>query len=99
MINTGGLKVVAGEVQAVLARHPAVRDVVVVGRPDPEWGEAVTAVVVPAGPLTLDELRRWVQADLQPYAAPRVLDLREAIPLLPSGKPDRGKLRRPSEGS
>ncbi len=36
MINTGGLKVVAGEVQAVLARHPAVRDVVVVGRPDPE---------------------------------------------------------------
>ncbi|TDD58103.1 AMP-binding protein, partial [Actinomadura rubrisoli] len=48
VINTGGEKVVAGEVAAALSRHPGIRDVVVVGRPDPEWGERVTAVVVPA---------------------------------------------------
>ncbi len=53
VINTGGEKVVAGEVAAALSRHPAVRDVVVVGRPDPEWGERVTAVVVPAPPPRL----------------------------------------------
>ena len=50
VINTGGHKVVPGEVAAVLASCPGVREVVVVGRPDPEWGERVTAVVVPADP-------------------------------------------------
>lgn len=94
VINTGGEKVVAGEVQAVLARHPAVKDVVVVGRPDPEWGEAVTAVVVAKSPLTLQDLRTWARASLPGHAAPRALHLIDAIPLLPSGKPDRAKLRR-----
>ena len=50
VINTGGHKVVPGEVAAVLSTCPGVREVVVVGRPDPEWGERVTAVVVPADP-------------------------------------------------
>ncbi|CNG01752.1 O-succinylbenzoic acid-CoA ligase MenE [Mycobacterium tuberculosis] len=95
VINTGGEKVVAGEVAAALSRHPAVRDVVVVGRPDPEWGERVTAVVVPAGPAVpeLTELRALVRATMPGYAAPRELDLVEAIPLLASGKPDRARLR------
>lgn len=97
VINTGGEKVVAGEVAAVLSRHPSVKDVVVVGRPDPEWGERITAVIVPAGDVpTLDELRGWVRASLPPYAAPRELELIEAIPLLPSGKPDREALRLPA---
>jgi O-succinylbenzoic acid--CoA ligase len=97
VINTGGEKVVAGEVAALLSRHPSVRDVVVVGRPDAEWGERVTAVVVPAGaPPTLGELRAFVRAAMPAYAAPRELQLVEAIPLLPSGKPDRQALRRPA---
>ncbi|GLZ11956.1 O-succinylbenzoic acid--CoA ligase [Actinomadura sp. NBRC 104425] len=96
VINTGGEKVVAGEVAALLSRHPSVRDVVVVGRPDAEWGERVTAVVVPAGaPPTLDDLRAFVRAAMPAYAAPRELQLVEAIPLLSSGKPDRQALRRP----
>lgn len=95
VINTGGEKVVAGEVAAALSRHPAVRDVVVVGRPDPEWGERVTAVVVPAAPATpeLPELRALVRETMPAYAAPRELELVEAIPLLASGKPDRARLR------
>ncbi|MFI0352042.1 AMP-binding protein [Actinomadura sp. 9N407] len=96
VINTGGEKVVAGEVATVLARHPQVGDVVVVGRPDPEWGERVTAVVVPA-PGThapdLAALRDWVRASMPACAAPRELELVEAVPLLPSGKPDRLRLR------
>jgi len=101
VINTGGEKVVAGEVAAALSRHPAVADVVVVGRADPEWGERVTAVVVPAasGPAgaapTLDDLRAWVRETMPAHAAPRELEVVEALPLLPSGKPDREKLRRP----
>jgi O-succinylbenzoic acid--CoA ligase len=96
VVNTGGEKVLATEVAAVLARHPQVKDVVVVGRPDPEWGERVTAVVVPAGdPPALGELRDLVRQTMPVYAAPRELELVEAIPLLPSGKPDRQALRLP----
>jgi O-succinylbenzoic acid--CoA ligase len=93
VINTGGEKVVAGEVEHLLRAHPAVEDVVVVGRPDPEWGELVTAVVV--GSVTLAELREHVRATLPAHAAPRALELVPEIPLLASGKPDRVRLRRP----
>ncbi|GAA0958631.1 AMP-binding protein [Actinocorallia libanotica] len=96
VINTGGEKVVAGEVAAVISRHPAVRDVVVVGRDDPEWGQRVTAVVVAEAPLGLEEVRAWVRAELPAPAAPRELELRDALPLLPSGKPDRKALQRPA---
>ena len=47
MINTGGEKVAPGEVAAALELCPGVREAVVIGQPDPEWGERVTAVVVP----------------------------------------------------
>lgn len=93
VINTGGEKVVAGEVEQVLRAHPAVEEVVVVGRPDPEWGELVTAVVV--GSATLDELRDHVRATLPAHAAPRAVELVPEIPMLASGKPDRVRLRRP----
>ncbi|WP_169984379.1 AMP-binding protein [Microbispora sp. H10836] len=90
VINTGGRKVVAGAVAEVMAGHPAVRDVVVVGRPDPEWGEIVVAVVVPgdAREVTLDELRGFAKERLPAYAAPRAVELVSQIPLLPNGKPD-----------
>jgi O-succinylbenzoic acid--CoA ligase len=92
VINTGGEKVVAGEVEGVLRTHPAVQDVVVVGRPDPEWGELVTAVVV--GSVTLGELRDHVRTALPAHAAPRAVELVPAIPMLAAGKPDRVRLRR-----
>jgi O-succinylbenzoic acid--CoA ligase len=91
VINTGGEKVVAGEVEHILRTHPAVEDVVVVGRPDPEWGELVTAVVV--GSVTLEELRDHVRATLPAHAAPRAVEFVAEIPLLASGKPDRIRLR------
>ena len=95
VINTGGEKVVAGEVARELSAHPGVADVVVVGRADREWGQRVTAVVVPADPAappTLADLRSHVRERLPAAAAPRELDLVPEIPLLPSGKPDRTAL-------
>jgi o-succinylbenzoate---CoA ligase len=97
VINTGGEKVVPGDVERVLATHPAVKDVAVVGHADPEWGQRVVAVVVPAGPAPapddlLAELRTWVRRRLPACAAPQEVRLAEAIPLLASGKPDRARL-------
>jgi O-succinylbenzoic acid--CoA ligase len=96
VINTGGHKVVPGEVAAVLSGCPGVREVVVIGRPDPEWGERVTAVVVPddpAEPPGLELLRTHVRARLPRYACPSEVVLTEAIPVLPSGKPDLAALK------
>jgi o-succinylbenzoate---CoA ligase len=97
VINTGGEKVVPGEVEAVLGTCAGVGDVVVVGLPDVEWGEAVTAFVVaadPADPPRLDDLRSRVRGVLSAHAAPSKLVVVPEIPLLASGKPDRGTLRR-----
>jgi len=96
VIITGGHKVVPGEVSAVLSTCPGVREVVVVGRPDREWGERVTAVVVPADPADppgLELLRTHVSARLPRYACPSEVVLTEAIPVLPSGKPDLASLK------
>jgi O-succinylbenzoic acid--CoA ligase len=96
VINTGGHKVVPGEVAAVLSTFPGVKDVVVVGRPDPEWGERVTAVIVPQDteyPPTLELLRIHVRAALPRYACPSEVVLAETIPVLSNGKPDLARLR------
>jgi O-succinylbenzoic acid--CoA ligase len=89
LIITGGENVWPAAVEAVLARHPAVGEALVVGRPDPEWGHAVTAVVVPADPAaapTLAELRDHVRAALPVFCAPKALELVEALPRTAAGK-------------
>ncbi len=96
VINTGGEKVVVAEVEAALGTCAGVREAAVVGRPDPEWGELVTAVVVPADPSApppLAVIRAHVRDRLPACAAPAALMLVPEIPLLPSGKPDREALR------
>ncbi|MEV4178275.1 AMP-binding protein [Nonomuraea sp. NPDC049709] len=96
VINTGGEKVVAAAVTAVLCTHPAIADAAVIGTPDPEWGELVTAVVVPADPdtpLTLSQLRAYCRDRLPSHATPRDLRLVPRLPLLPNGKTDLVRLR------
>ena len=96
IINTGGHKVVPGEVAAALQACPGVRDVAVVGQPDPEWGERVVAVVVPADPAdppSLDLLRLHVRERLPRYAAPSKVVTVDAVPMLPTGKHDIVRLR------
>jgi o-succinylbenzoate---CoA ligase len=97
VINTGGHKVIPGEVAAVLRTCPGVRDVAVLGQPDPEWGERVVAVVAPADraePPALELLRLHVQQRLPRYAAPSRVVMVDAVPMLPSGKHDLARLRR-----
>ena len=96
VINTGGYLVVPGEVAAVLQTCPGVRDVAVLGLPDPEWGARVVAVVAPADPADpppLELLRLHVRERLPRYAAPSRVVMVDAVPMLPSGKHDLARLR------
>ena len=96
VINTGGYMVVPGEVAAVLQTCPGVRDVAVLGLPDPEWGARVVAVVAPADPADpppLELLRLHVRERLPRYAAPSKVVMVDAVPMLPSGKHDLARLR------
>jgi O-succinylbenzoic acid--CoA ligase len=96
MINTGGEKVAPAEVAALLETHPAVQEAAVFGVPSPEWGQQVTAAVVPADPASpphQQDLRNLVKHHLPAYAAPKSIIVVPEIPLLPSGKPDLGALR------
>jgi O-succinylbenzoic acid--CoA ligase len=96
VINTGGHKVVPGEVAAALQTCPGIRDAAVVGQPDPEWGERVVAVVVPADPgdpPAVELLRRHVRERLPRYAIPSRVVMVDAVPMLPSGKHDIVRLR------
>ncbi len=95
LIITGGENVWPAAVERVLGTVPSVREVAVVGRPDPEWGRRVVALVVPADPAappTLDALRDAVRRELPAYAAPRELLLVDALPRTGSGKVSRSRL-------
>lgn len=95
LIITGGEKVWPDPVERVLSGVPGVAAVAVVGRPDPKWGRAVTAVVVPADPSSppeLEVLREAVKAELAPYCAPQRLELAESLPRTALGKVQRNRL-------
>jgi O-succinylbenzoic acid--CoA ligase len=87
-IVTGGENVAPAEVEAVLLEHPAVQDAGVFGRPDAEWGEAVSAVVVLRdGPAVEPaDLRAFCAERLAPFKVPKVFGFAPALPRTGSGK-------------
>jgi malonyl-CoA/methylmalonyl-CoA synthetase len=92
IIKTGGEKVSALEIEAVLRDHPDIADCAVVGLPDAEWGECVAAVVTLRGDAspTLAELREWARVRLSAPKLPRRL---LAVPALPRNA--MGKVAKP----
>ena len=90
LIITGGENVWPEAVEAALADHPGVADVMVRGVDDPEWGQVVEALIVPVGdPPTLDSIRAHVKAHHPAFMAPRRLAVVESLP-----RTSLGKLRR-----
>jgi O-succinylbenzoic acid--CoA ligase len=89
LIITGGENVWPEPVEAILAIEPGVADVAIVGRADDEWGQRVVAMVVPTDamqPPTLDALRAAIKERIGPWAAPREIELVDAIPRTALGK-------------
>ncbi|QSE89866.1 AMP-binding protein [Rhodococcus pseudokoreensis] len=87
-INSGGEKIFAEEVERAVRRHPRVRDVIVVGRPHPRWGEQVVAVVVLDAPVAHSELVEAMSDQIARYKRPKIFIEVGAIPRSPAGKPD-----------
>ncbi|MGB8200513.1 MAG: AMP-binding protein, partial [Pseudonocardiaceae bacterium] len=96
VIITGGFNVVPAEVEAVISGLPGVAAACVVGLPDPDWGEQVTAVVIPTDPgqpPDPDALRVSARRLLTRAQVPKEIVLFDALPLRGIGKPDRRALR------
>jgi acyl-CoA synthetase (AMP-forming)/AMP-acid ligase II len=85
-INTGGEKVFAEEVEGAISSHPAVRDVVVCGRPSERWGSEVVAVV--AGSASAEELAAHAGTTLARYKLPKAWVFVDEVLRSPSGKAD-----------
>ncbi len=95
VIIRGGENISASEVEAALEAHPAVRQAVAVGYPDPLMGERVAAYVVAVSPFDLAECQRWfAERGMAKFKTPERIVALDALPLLGSGKPDRARLQR-----
>lgn len=95
MIITGGENVASLEVEEVVAAHPDVARVAVVGVPDERWGENVCAVVVPTNPATfdVDAVSVWVRGRLAGFKAPRHWWVVDSLPVNAAGKVGKAELR------
>ena len=88
MIISGGINVYPQEVEATLEEHPAVAEALVYAAPHSEWGQQISALVVPAfgQPLDAESLRDWLKERLAGYKCPRSIEVVDDLPRTPTGK-------------
>jgi malonyl-CoA/methylmalonyl-CoA synthetase len=96
LIISGGLNIYPPEVERVLMEHPAVEACAVIGCPDPEWGERVTAVVVLRGENSpsSEDLIHFCRQKLAPYKSPKTIIFKEGLPRNSMGKVQKAELRK-----
>ena len=97
MIITGGENVYSPEIERVLAEHPSVMEVAIIGVPDDRWGETVKAVVSlrPDTEATEEELIGYCREHLAGFKCPTSVDIIDALPRNPTGKILKRDLRKP----
>jgi long-chain acyl-CoA synthetase len=96
MIITGGENVYPREIEERLFAHPGVQECTVIGLPDKEWGERVTALIIPkpGQPLDTKELNLYLKSHLSPFKVPKDYRLLDEFPKSPAGKILKRELRR-----
>lgn len=92
LINRGGFKVNPNEVEQAILSHPQASEVVVLGAPSSFGDELVRCVIVPAGPLTEDEVVEHCRARIADYKVPSLIEFRDELPKSPTGKILRSEL-------
>jgi long-chain acyl-CoA synthetase len=98
MIISGGVNIYPQEIENVLALHPAIHDVAVIGVPDPEMGESVRAFVQPApgaepGPELEQQIIAFVRDRIASFKAPRSVQFVDQLPRTETGKLVQDRLR------
>ena len=95
MVKSGGISIYPLEIESVLYSHPAVLEAAVIGVPDPDWGEAVKAVIVtkPGNDLRAEDLLVFCKERLSAYKVPKSVEYRSALPHTEVGKVNKVRLR------
>jgi HIP---CoA ligase len=93
MFIVGGFNAYPAEIENVLLRHPAVQQAAVIGIPDGRLGEVGMAFVVPARPVTADEIIQWSRQEMANYKVPRAVEIVDELPLNATGKVVKDDLR------
>jgi len=88
MYISGGFNCYPAEIERIMAAHPAIAQVAVIGVPDERLGEIGKAFVVlrKGSAANADELRQWCRANMANYKTPRAFEFIDALPLNPAGK-------------
>ena len=95
MVKSGGISIYPLEIESVIYSHPSILEAAVIGVPDPQWGEAVKAVVVvkPDADLEADDLLHFCKERLSAYKVPKSVEFRVSLPHTEVGKVNKVKLR------
>jgi len=95
MVKSGGISIYPLEIESVLYGHADVLEAAVIGVPDPQWGEAVKAVIVlkPGAAARGEELIRFCKERLSSYKVPKSVEIRSSLPHTEVGKVNKVKLR------
>ena len=97
LIISGGENIYPAEIERVLAEHPCIQDVAVIGVPDERWGEVPKAVVVarPGASIATQEVVAWCHERIAAFKCPKSIDVVAALPRNPTGKILKRELRKP----
>lgn len=95
MVKSGGISIYPLEIESVIYSHPDILEAAVIGVPDPQWGEALKAVIVlkPGAKATGAELMQFCKERLSAYKVPKSVDFVEALPHTEVGKVNKVKVR------
>jgi acyl-CoA synthetase (AMP-forming)/AMP-acid ligase II len=95
MVKSGGISIYPLEIESVIYCHPDILEAAVIGVPDPQWGEALKAVVVlkPGARLSSDGLQQYCKERLSAYKVPKSVDFVDSLPHTEVGKVNKVKVR------